>query len=316
MTKPPNSAHALSAAPAPEPERFAGASIEEVYRLCGALLREAGFESHAQDAALLMEHVAGITRLDMLRDPSLPLGQDVAARLAAAVARRLDNEPVWRIIGKREFYGRTFTVTPAVLDPRPDSETLIEAALQWRREGRMAERPQILDFGTGSGILLLTLLAEIADATGTGIDISADALDVAGSNAAALGPKIAERARWVNGDAIPTDCGPVDVLVSNPPYIRSSEIEGLDPAVRRFDPLLALDGGADGLDFYRAIAEVLIDVVPEGLVFLEIGADQGASVSELIRSQVAQNRIIQIIVLKDLAGLDRCVAVQTRDTVA
>jgi release factor glutamine methyltransferase len=226
--------------------------------------------------------------------------------LRALTARRVRREPMAYVVGEREFWGLPFKVSPAVLVPRPDSETLIEAALALM-PGR-TEPWRILDLGVGSGCLLLTLLREFPNARGVGMDASAAALTMAATNAEALG--VGARASLVSGDWRQPGWaerlgGPFDLLVANPPYIETAAIDGLMPDVARFEPRLALDGGGDGLAAYRAIAEGAAGlVVPGGRVLIEAGEGQAPEISTLLASagfSVGNS-------WKDLGGIDRVVA--------
>jgi release factor glutamine methyltransferase len=230
----------------------------------------------------------------------------VAQRLRELTARRVLREPMAYILGEREFWGLPFKVSPAVLVPRPDSETLIEAALALLPE---RQRPwRILDLGVGSGCLLLTLLREYPNASGVGLEVSEEALAVAQANAEALG--VAVRARLVSGDWRQADWlqrlgGPFDLLVSNPPYIEAAAIEKLMPEVARFEPKLALDGGADGLVAYRTIATAASAlVVPGGRILVEAGEGQAAEISRIFASA----GLAIEVPWKDLAGIDRVVS--------
>lgn len=211
--------------------------------------------------------------------------------------RRLDGEPVSRIIGRRMFWGRDFKVTPQVLDPRPETETLVEAALQGNAPARL------LDLGTGSGILAVTLLAEWPGATGLATDISAGALAVAGANAEAHG--VADRltlaeADWWDG----VDAARFDLVVSNPPYIAADEMAGLAPEVRNHDPQLALTPGGDGLAAYRAILGGLNGrLTPRGRVMVEIGPTQGKAVAGFFVAAGLEG----VTILHDLDGRERVV---------
>jgi release factor glutamine methyltransferase len=259
-------------------------------------LAAAGVEAPRREAALLLARAAGLSAASLIADPEARLGEK-AERVEAFVRRREAGEPLSRIEGRREFFGRDFLVTPDVLDPRPDTETLVEAALAALGPGAAA---RVLDFGVGSGAILGALLSEWPAATGLGVDASAAAAAIARANLAALG--LGERASvriglWGEGLE-----GPFDVIVSNPPYIPSADIEGLDREVRAFDPRLALDGGADGLDAYRALApEIFRLLAPEGRFFLEIGAGQGDDVAAIFKAaglRISERR-------RDLGGIER-----------
>lgn len=238
----------------------------------------AGLDTPQLDARLLVQHALGLDHAGLLiagEAEVAPVERDAVAALAA---RRLAREPVSRILGRRGFWTLDLAVSPATLDPRPDTETVVEAALDLIGDRQLPWR--ILDLGTGTGCLLLALLDALPNATGLGIDQSAAALAVATANAARLG--FAGRAGFQQGDwTAGLDCA-FDLVVSNPPYIPDGDIAGLAPEVRDFDPWAALAGGADGLDAYRAIARGLGDaLLPGGLAVLELGAGQADAVSAL-----------------------------------
>jgi release factor glutamine methyltransferase len=238
-------------------------------------LQDAGLPSPALDARLLLQEAAGLSHADLIGGPETVIGAVAAQRFASFVARRLDREPVSKIIGIREFYGRRFAVSQAVLDPRPDTETLIDAGLFV-----LPENGRLLDLGTGSGAIAITLLAERPDARGDAVDISPKALAVARGNAQALG--VAARLGFIEGNWFDTVTGSYDLIVSNPPYIPAGEIAGLAADVRDFDPLAALDGGPDGLEADRRIAAGAAAYLhPDGSVLVEIGAGQGDDVQAI-----------------------------------
>jgi release factor glutamine methyltransferase len=273
-------------------------------RKSAAALTRAGVESAGGDARRLLAAVLNVPAVAMAVEPGRVLTDAQLAKLESHLARRATREPVSRILGSRDFYGRSFTISPATLDPRPDSETLIAAAVEIAHEEGW-ERPRILDVGTGSGCLLVTLLCELKGASGTGTDVSPEALAVARKNAERLG--VAQRASWLWADVLETVSGTFHMLVANPPYVRSAEIERLEAEVRSFDPLLALDGGADGLAVYRRLAAGIADVVPHGWVVVEVGYDQADAVLSIF-SGIAQQTRVRL----DVAGKRRCVAVKTR----
>lgn len=260
-----------------------------------ARLRDAGLDDPARDARRLIAHALLVTpdRLTLiLPDPMPPAA---LTRLAAAIAARAARQPVAQITGSRLFWGRRFAVTRDTLDPRPETEALIAEALghEWR---------SVLDLGTGTGAILLTLLAERPAARGLGTDLSPAALSVARGNAQSLG--IAAdfiAADWFSGVE-----GRFDLIVSNPPYIAADEMPDLAPDVRDWEPHLALTDGADGLTAYRAIAAgAAAHLTPGGRVLVEIGAAQGRDVVDLF---VAEGFAAQI--LPDLDGRDRVVSAQ------
>ena len=233
------------------------------------------------------------------------LPPEAVALLEGYVARRLQGEPVSRIKGNREFYGRCFDVDAHTLDPRPDTETLISAALALVTENDWQDRPlRLLDLGTGSGCILLTLLAELPLAEGVGADISEGALRRAAENASRLG--LADRVQFVASDWFEGVSGQFDLVLSNPPYIASAEIAGLAREVTGFDPLLALDGGLDGLDAYRRIAQNVPSALQDaGQLLVEIGSTQAEAVRDIFRA--AGLKVEEDGVRFDLAGRARCV---------
>ncbi len=271
---------------------------------------EAGFETARLDARLLVIGATGVSREALLQTPEMVLTEDQCARIARYQQQRLGREPVSRILGHRDFYGRSFKISPATLDPRPETETLIECVLDYAKANDLLQKPlRIIDVGTGSGNLLLTLLAELPNASGVGIDISPAALKVANDNASRLG--VLERATFQCQDGLQEPVESFDIFVSNPPYIVRDHIPELAPEVRDFDPHLALDGGEDGLAFYREMAPHITSVIPAGLAVFEIGYDQGDEVVDILKSHTQGHRTVQFEVKKDLAGHQRCVALQT-----
>jgi release factor glutamine methyltransferase len=274
-------------------------------------LRHAGIDGAGDDARRLLAAALALSAAQLLARPTRLLSTEEAERFSRNIARRAAREPVSRILGEREFYGRSFAIGPATLDPRPDSETLIEAALELAASEQWPARPlRILDVGTGSGCLLLTLLAELPDALGVGTDTSATALEIARANARRLG--VAHRAHWLVADALEAVRGPFDILISNPPYIPTGEISRLDPEVRCWDPSSALDGGADGLRFFHRLVADMRAVVPDGLVLLEVGHDQADAVGALLAAEMPAQGAKGIRFYRDVAGLRRCVAARTR----
>ena len=260
----------------------------------------------ASRPACCSPRAAGLSAEQLIARGAEPAPAAVAQRLRELTARRVLREPMAYILGEREFWGLPFKVSPAVLVPRPDSETLIEAALALMPDRQRSWR--ILDLGLGSGCLLLTLLREYPNASGVGLEISDEALAVAQANAEALG--VAARARLISGDWRQADWqrrmgGPFDLLVSNPPYIEAAAIEGLMPEVARFEPKLALDGGPDGLVAYRTIATAAPHlVVPGGRLLVEAGEGQAAEISRIFASA----GLAIEVPWKDLAGIDRVVS--------
>jgi release factor glutamine methyltransferase len=255
-------------APAPARDSLAGALARGTARLAGV-----GVETPARDARRLLAHAAGIApdRLTLHLREALP--QQAAERYEAALAARAARRPVARITGTRLFWGRPFAVTDAVLDPRPETETLVAAALE-------APFSRLLDLGTGSGILAVTLLAERPEATGLATDIDAAALEVARANAATHA--VADRLEFRRADWAEGARGPFDLIVSNPPYIPAADLPGLAPEVRDHDPPHALSDGADGLTAYARIARAAPGLLaPRGRLIVEIGAGQKGAVAAL-----------------------------------
>ena len=244
-------------------------------------LRKAGFETPELDARLLLCHAAGLSHEAFIAGAREALLPDAAARLDGAIARRLKREPVQRITGVREFYGRRFALGPEALDPRPDTETLIEAALDVAvMKGWQAKPLNLLDLGTGTGCVLVTLLAELPLARGVGIDLCPDALAVAAVNARRHG--VSSRANFIAADWLDATAGNFDLILSNPPYIAAREIASLADEVAAYDPRLALDGGPDGLEAYRGIAARAPHVLAEdGRLLVEIGPAQSEAVAEI-----------------------------------
>lgn len=271
-------------------------------------LAKSGIDTAALDARVLLGSATGLSHEALIANGQEPLPRKQAARFCAYVNRRLSGEPVSRIRGSREFYGREFQIDPHTLDPRADTETLIEAALALEAQAGTRDRPlRVLDLGTGSGCILVTLLAELPHATGIGADISQGALMCAGNNARRFG--VAGRAGFVLSDWFEGLTGRFDLIVSNPPYIESAEIAALPVEVASHDPRAALDGGPDGLDAYRRIAAGAADhLAPGGHVLVEIGLTQAPPVSGLF--QAAGFAPAAEGVFLDLAGRPRCIGVQ------
>ncbi len=266
----------------------------EALRAATVQLREAGLEGAARDARIILAYALNLpaTRLTLhLQDDMTP---DAQARFETTIAARLQRQPVSQIVGYREFWGRRFRVTRDVLDPRPETETLIAAAL---------EEPfnTVLDLGTGSGVILLTLMAERPGARGLGVDMSEPALDIARGNAGALG--LAD-CRFLVSDWFSQVSGQFDLVVANPPYITAAEMQDLAPEVRIWEPPVALSPGGDGLGAYRAIAAGIGDhLMPQGSLIVEIGPAQAADVTDILR----QAGLAKIEVRQDMDGRDRVV---------
>jgi len=272
----------------------------------GAAVADAATRLAAAGIAEPRREARLILALALEADPALVLGyperaiaERALARLAGLVARRARGEPFSRLKGTREFWSLDFALSPETLDPRPDSETLIAAALAHLPDRTAPLR--IVDFGTGSGCLLLALLSELSHATGLGIDILPGAIEAARRNAAALG--LASRAEFRLGDWNREIAGEADVILANPPYIPSQEIASLAPEVAAFEPREALDGGPDGLQAYRALAPAFERLLtPLGLACVEVGAGQAVSVTRLL----AKSGLMIKEIRRDLSGVERC----------
>ena len=278
-------------------------TLRQAFMQAAGRLREAGIDTPELDARLLLCHAAGLTHEAFIERGGDRLAPDAQARLEVAVARRLAGEPVSRITGIREFYGREFLVCPHTLDPRPDTETLVEAVVDLVARNGWRDRPiDLLDLGTGTGCILVTLLAELPRARGVGTDISIGALAVATENARRHG--VAARASFLAADWLEGIEGKFDLIVSNPPYLAASEMAAL-PAEVAQDPTLALDGGADGLDAYRRIAGNARDRLRDrGALLLEIGASQAGAIASIL--DAADFALPEPALLHDLAGRPRC----------
>jgi release factor glutamine methyltransferase len=276
-------------------------NLVQAWTLAKKTLEAAGIAGPVIDARLLVEAAADATRVEIVTDPYRALSAEQEARLADYLARRARREPVSHILGRKGFWKIMLQVTPDVLTPRPDTETLVEFVL---RDFPEHAAWSVLDLGVGSGAILLALLAERPAAKGLGVDVSEEALAVARENAANLG--LAGRLALLRGDwtdGLASDS--FDLVVSNPPYIASAVIEALEPEVRDYEPRLALEGGVDGLAAYRILApEILRVLKPGGRFAVEIGYDQKAAVEALFRAAGAE----QVQTLPDLGQRDRVVA--------
>lgn len=267
-------------------------------------LREAGIESPRAEARLLLRHVTGLAPELLVRERDRVLAADERARLEALVARRAAREPMAYLLGEREFWSLPLHVRPGVLVPRPETETLVEAARDAFPDRERALR--ILDLGTGSGCILAALLHDYPNAFGIGVDRSAEALAVAAENLEALG--LRRRAALVRGHWGAALAGSFELIVANPPYVASGELAALAPEVAHYEPREALDGGPDGLDAYRALLpDVARLLAAGGLGLLEIGAGQAEPLTAL-----AAAAGFTVAVRPDLAGIDRCLLLRRR----
>ena len=286
-------------ADAPSPPRERVQTIGVAVAEAMPILAAAGIPEPRREARLIMALALGEDPAVTLGYPERPLDIAAGTRFDALIARRLRREPFSRLTGRREFWSLAFALSPETLDPRPDSETLIAAALSLLPDRQAPLR--ILDFGTGSGCLLLALLHELPNATGTGIDILPGAVATACANAAALG--LAARAELVSGNWDQEITERVDVILTNPPYIPSDEIDSLAPEVARFEPRAALDGGADGLAAYRILARAAERLLkPQGFACFEVGAGQAERAAQLLVESGLKIKQIR----HDLAGVARC----------
>ena len=276
-------------------------SRRQAMRLLAEAFTRAGIDDATIDARLLLCAAAGFDHSALIRDPDLPIEEEAAELALAMARRRLAREPVSRILGERSFWSFDLLVTSAVLDPRPDTETVVDGALEVLAE-RQGEALSILDLGTGSGALLCALLDVFAQAQGLGVDISKEACAVARENLSRC--DLAPRGQVRQGSWEAGLPGLFDLVVSNPPYIETAALAGLDPEVRLYDPMLALDGGPDGLTAYRDICALLPGLVaPGGFAIFEVGQGQAEAVAALMTRQGFGN----VRAKRDLAGVERAV---------
>ena len=255
----------------------------QALKLASHFLIDAGLDSARRDARLLMLAALDIAHADLLAQPRERLGHEAAQRLLAFLQERKKRVPVARILGEWEFWSLPFTLSPATLIPRPDSETVVAAALINLGERRHdSEGLRVLDLGTGSGCLLVALLHELPKARGLGVDLSPEALDIAAINARRN--HVADRASFMQSDWHHAINGVFDLIVSNPPYIADRVLTRLEPEVLYHDPHLALSGGHDGFDAYRVILSGLDRILAsDGVAVLEMGSDQSESLAKLAR---------------------------------
>lgn len=280
-------------------------TIGRTWRLLRDRLADARIDTAPLDARLLVRHVLGLDETALIATEADPFPAGKMAELESLTLRRLSGEPVARIRGMQEFYGLSFGLNTETLIPRPETEMLVDFGLGTLKDH---PAPRILDLGTGTGCIVLALLANLPHGRGIGIDISLDAIEQARANAAALG--LADRFEARQGDWFTSVAGEsFDLIVSNPPYIASAVIETLDAGVKAFDPRVALDGGEDGLDPYRVIArDAPAHLSPNGVIALEIGFDQGHMGFALFK----EAGFDAVSVAKDLAGHDRMVTAHWR----
>lgn len=302
--------------------------IRDAIKAAAEKLAAAGIENPNHDSRILLSHTLDFSVEKIIGYPENLVSEKHFKKYWQLIKRRAKHEPVAKIIGKKEFWGREFFVNQHVLDPRPDSETLIEAVLEYltfsypasggRLGGEWSENkdhphpnppPQagegnlrIIDLGTGTGCLLLTLICELNNATGIGVDISDAALKIARKNANNLG--VRKRAKFKKSNWFEKISGKFDLIISNPPYIRKNAIKNLSDDVKKYDPIMALDGGEDGLEPYKKIiSEVHNFLKPDGLVCFEFGKGQAKTISKILQ----KNKFEILNIYKDLAGIERCI---------
>ena len=273
-------------------------TYRECYEQGCRTLQATGIEEAALDARLLLEAVCGTDRNDLLVHGEQPVAPEAEEKYLNWIRQRAEHIPLQQLTGEQDFMGLTFSVNEHVLIPRQDTEILVEEVLKELHDGM-----RVLDMCTGSGCILLSLLHYSNDCEGLGVDLSAEALEVAGRNVLkVLTPEKAEHAHFLQSDLFEKVEGKFEIIVSNPPYIASAEVEKLMPEVRDHEPRMALDGTEDGLYFYRRIIEEAgKHLVSSGMLFFEIGYDQGQAVSELMRTE----GYCEVQVVQDYAGLDR-----------
>jgi release factor glutamine methyltransferase len=290
------------------PDALAGGSVDAARRSLARRFRAHGLEAPTLDARILVGHALGLDHTGLAAEANRVLTAEEAAAIAELSARRLAREPVARIRGEKEFWKLPFKVNSETLLPRPETETVVEAALAaFDRDSRKSRALRIVDLGTGSGALLLALLDELPRACGIGTDISIAALHCARANAVALG--LAARASFVACDYGAAIGAPADLLMSNPPYVARADIAALQPEVRDFDPRRALDGGPDGLDGYQAIAsDARRLLAPEGILVVELGRGQLAAVTAIFAAIGLESAAPRY----DLSGIARALIMRAK----
>jgi release factor glutamine methyltransferase len=285
----------------------AGVTVAEAQRMMANTFRLSGIDSPETDARALLAATLRLTRAQLIAQADRILETREASAASAIAGRRIRREPVSRILGRKEFWSLPLTVTPDVLVPRPETETLVEAALEEiDRAGTRAETLRLLDIGTGSGAIALALLQELPHASAVATDRSRAAVLVARANAERLG--LSSRCAFVVCDIADGLAARFDLIVSNPPYIARAGIAALDPEVRDYDPQLALDGGADGLDAYRAIVAVAPKLMARGArLILELGIGQADPVASL----ATKAGLVVTSIKPDLSGIPRALVAKS-----
>jgi release factor glutamine methyltransferase len=282
-------------------------TVEGARRDLARRFRQLGLDAPELDARLIVGHALGLDHAALAAQSRRSLTRAETDAIAALAARRLGREPVARILGRKEFWGLDFKLNAETLVPRPETETVVEAALAAVGKDGRHRTLRVADLGTGTGALLIALLSELPSAFGIGTDVSVAALDCARDNASALG--VATRASFLACDFAAALRGPIDLVVSNPPYVARGDIAALQAEVRDYDPRLALDGGPDGLDGYRALAEDAQRLLaPGGALVLELGLGQLAAVSAIF----AAAGIAAALPRHDLSGTARALVLRAR----
>jgi len=274
-------------------------TLTEIKRALISQFHEAGMETPDLDARVLLMSATGFTHTDLITRDKEVFPADKIELISNYAARRIAGEPVDHIVGYREFYGREFKVSKDVLSPRPETEMLVDSALDILKD---KHRARILDLGTGPGAIMISILAEALKVEGVAVDVSGAALGIAQENA--VTHNVSDRLTFLQGSWFTPVSGRFDIILSNPPYITAVAMEALDTEVKGFDPDLALRGGEDGLAAYRSIIdEATQHLTPDGILLFEIGYDQGQSVSDLL----SKADFTDISVHKDLSGHDRMI---------
>jgi release factor glutamine methyltransferase len=278
-----------------------------LHRSIAARLRDAGIGTAMLDGRLIISHVTGLSDIELIARPETLVCDGHILRVNEMISRRESGEPVSRLVGHKEFYGREFKVTPDTLDPRPDTEVLVEAGLRLLPDLHGGRESRVLDIGTGTGAIVVTLLAERLFVKGVATDLSREALEVCRNNASRHG--VDDRLELVCTNWADAVNGEFDLVVSNPPYIASEDLLHLEPDVRHHDPKLALDGGLNGLDAYRPIFRSAIDLIrTKGHLIVEFGKGQHEAVVQIARQEGMALIENNTGLIRDLAGIIRCAA--------
>jgi len=279
--------------------------LNVIYRESCLSLQEAGIQNPRLDARILIREIASLNDIDFLDAKNVKLGEEQLDKIDMAIQERCTGRPVSKILGFKEFYGRNFKVTEDTLDPRPDTEILVDAVLSKTKKDEVFT---ICDLGTGTGCIILTILAERPNATGVGVDISETALDVAKYNAEKI--NVLDRVKFIKSNWLDQVADKFDIIVSNPPYIESNVIPELAPEVRNHDPILALDGGETGLNSYdKIISQSKHNFFSHGNLFLELGISQLPRIKRLVEKRDATLNEVYL----DLSGIARVVEISYGD---